>query len=335
MELRSLLIFDHDGARFGVDAALVRESVWLPELTPVEEAPPWVVGLFSLRGQIIPVADLHLRFEHPARRYSVEDHVVVLETDRMPLGLIVSEVLEVIDLPVDTIQSPPQFDAQGAGSAHLVTGEARVGDELVALLDVSSLVQLPEEAELVEAADQSAPARYFAPDASAEERALFRTRAKALQESSADEEGTRLGLAVVELSGEYFGVELADVLEFCNVVDSYPIPCCPPHILGAMNLRGDLLTLLDPCSALNLPSGPNGAKAVVTLLGEQTVGIVVDEVHDVIYLREEELQAPPAVLLEQCGSSIAATAPYAGGMMTLLDLPALLAREEWIVNEHV
>ena len=121
MNSRPLLIFDLDGARFGVDATRVRESVWLPELTPVEEAPLWVVGLFCLRGQIIPVADLHLRFDHPARRYTPSDQVVVLETDHLPMGLIVSEVREVIDLPGDAIQ-PPQFDAEVPAPAHLVAG---------------------------------------------------------------------------------------------------------------------------------------------------------------------------------------------------------------------
>ncbi len=66
---RTLLIFDLDDARFGVDATLVRESVWLPKLTPVEEAPPYIVGIFSLRGQIVPVTDLNLRFGHPARPF--------------------------------------------------------------------------------------------------------------------------------------------------------------------------------------------------------------------------------------------------------------------------
>ena len=387
MTTRPLLIFNHDGALFGVDAAQVRESVWLPELTPVEEAPPWIVGLFSLRGQIIPVADLHLRFEHPARRYSTGDHVVVLETDRLPMGVIVSEVREVIDLPCDAIQSPPQFDAKISGLTHLVVGEARVGDDLVTLLDVSRLTQLPEGiefipdsslepnqflppcrgkvrmgveslnssistpslalplqgggnkepnglSEFIEAAEQPAPAGYFCPDATPAERALFRKRAMALRETAADEEGTRLGLAVVELGGEYFGVELAAVLEFCDIAELSPIPCCPQHILGAMSLRGEMITLIDPSSALNLPPAARGGKAVVASLGEQAVGLAVDQVHDVVYLRDEELQAAPAALRELCGVSITGTAAYDGRTMTILDLPALLAREEWIVNEN-
>jgi len=333
MTTRPLLIFDHDGASFGVDATQVRESVWLPELTPVEEAPPWIVGLFNLRGQIIPVADLHLRFDHPARRYSTGDHVVVLETNRLPMGLIVSEVREVIDLPVDAIQSPPQFDAAAPNSTHLVAGEARVCDELVTLLDVSRLAHLPEGTELVEATERPALSNYFCPEATPAERALFHKRAMALRETAADEEGSRLGLAVVELGGEYFGVELSTVLEFCDIAELSPIPCCPPHILGAMSLRGELLTLIDPRSALNLPPAARGGKAVVALLGEQAVGIAVDQVHDVVYLRDEELQPAPAALREQCGVSIRGTAPYAGRTMIVLDLPALLAREEWIVNE--
>jgi purine-binding chemotaxis protein CheW len=330
-----LLIFGLDGARFAVDATQVRESVWLPELTPAEEAPPWIVGLFSLRGRIIPVADLRLRFGHSARRYSPSDQVVVLETDHLPMGLIVSEVIGVIELAAEAIQAPPQFEAATPGIAHLVAGEARLGDGLVTLLDVSRLTYLPEGQAVAEAAEQPTPAGHFCPDATPEERTLFRARAVALHEAPLEEEGARLGLAVVELGGECFGVELAAVQEFCDIVQLSPIPCCPPHILGAMNLRGDLVTLIDPRAALNLPPAGRGGKAVVARLREQAVGIAVDAVHDVVYLKQEKLQPPPAALSERCGAEITGTAAYAGGTMTVLDLPALLAQEEWIVNEHV
>jgi purine-binding chemotaxis protein CheW len=335
MDFQSLLIFDLDGARFGLDAMRVRECVWLPELTPVEEAPPWIVGIFSLRGRIVPVADLHLRFGHPARRYIASDQVVVLEAGHLLMGLIVSEVRAVIELPCDAIQPPPQFDATPPGPAHLITGEARVGNDLVALLDISRLTHLPEELALTETTERPTPAGHFCPEAKAEMRALFHDRAMALQEVTGEEEGTRMGLAVIELGGEYFGVELAAVQEFCDIAQLSPIPCCPPHILGAMSLRGDLLTLIDPRAALNLPPAARGGKAVVARLGEQAMGIAVDAVHDVVYLRGEELQAPPPALRERCGAEITGTAPYAGRMMIVLDLAALLAREEWIVNENV
>jgi purine-binding chemotaxis protein CheW len=351
MDSVSLLIFELDGARFGVDATRVRESFWLPELTPAEEALPWVVGLFNLRGRIIPIVDLRLRFEHPPQRYSPDDQIVVLEeADSLPMGLIVNIVVKVIDLPRDAIQPPPQFDAMAPGPAHLVAGEARVGDDLVTVLDVARLTHMlqalppqpsPGGGEGVEApslapgAGDGRSGGHIFLEATPAERALLRTRAVTLREAVVEEEGARLGLAVVELGGEYFGVELAAVQEFCDIAQVRPIPCCPPHILGAMNLRGDLLTLIDPRAALKLPAASRGGKAVVARLGGQAVAIAVDEVRNVVYLRRNELQAPPAGLREQCGAEFMGTAPYAGRIMTALDLPALLAREEWIVNQTV
>ena len=365
MTSRSLLIFDLDGARFGVDATLVRESVWLPELTPAEEAPPHIAGIFSLRGQIVPVTDLNLRFGHPARPYRPSDQIVVLELDNLLMGLIVSEVIEVIELSAEAIRPPPKFD--GEAHARLVEGEVRVGDDIVTLLDARQLVHLPQtpspanplsnslpegERAMVplspwergggEGTGAEHPAHHFCPEATPEQHAIFRARAKTLMETAAEEECTHLPLAVVELDGEYFGIELREVQEFCDIARPTPIPCCPPHILGAISLRGNLLTLLDLRGALNLPrAAQGGGKAVIARAsprpgaGEQAVGLAVDVVHDVVYLREEELQAAPAALREQHGAEIKGTASYGGKMMAVLDLPVLLAREEWIVNETV
>jgi purine-binding chemotaxis protein CheW len=333
--IRSLLIFDLDDARFGVDATLVCESIWLPELSPVEEAPPYIVGLFSLRDQLIPVTDLNLRFGHLSRPYSLSDQVVVLEHNQLRMGLIVSEVREVIELPLSAIRQAPQYDVELHGNAkHLVAGEAQVGDDIVTLLDVSQLVQQPQL--VTDTGDEEHPVRRFCPDATPEQHAVYRARAKALLETIADEEGAHLALAVLELEGEYFGIELETVQEFCEITHLSPIPCCPPHILGAMSLRGNLFTLLDLRIALNLPHTTQGSeKAVVARFGEHVIGVAVDEVHDVVYLRPEELQAAPPLLREQRGTEIMGAAPYADKMMLVLDLSALLAREEWIVNESI
>lgn len=361
-----LLVFDLDDARFGIDAMLVRESVWLPELTPVEEAPPYIAGIFSLRGQIVSVIDLNLRFGHSAQPYRLSDQVVILQLEQTLLGLIVSEVREVIEIATEAIQPPPRYDEETHHHAHLIAGEVRVGDDIVALLDANQLMHLPHHPlsntpplaeEVPTPPSQPSPACegrsndpsltrsvveglgggvHFCPQATPEEHAVYRTRAKILMEAAAEEISAHLPLAVVELNDEYFGIELHAVQEFCYITQPSPIPCCPAHILGAISLRGNLLTLLDLRTALNLPhaTGGNG-KAVIVLLGEQVIGVAVDDVHDVVYLRAADLQAAPAVLREQHGTEIKGTASYAGRMMTVLNLPALLAREEWIVSETV
>ena len=331
----TLLIFDLNNAHFCLDAMLVRESVWLPELTLIEDAPPYIIGIFSMRGQIVPVIDLNLRFGHPASPYLLSDQIVILELNNLLIGLIVSEVIEVVEIPAEDFQAPPRFEEETHLQEHLVAGKVRVDDVIVTLLDANQLMHQTHD--LVEIdTEQISPIHQFSPQATPEERAVYRARAKALMQTTDEEEGTHLALAVVELDSEYFGIELQSVQEFCDNVHPYPIPCCPPHILGAISLRGNLLALLDLRVALNLPRATqNSGKAVVARLGEQPVGLAVDQVHDVIYLREDELQAAPSALLEQHGSEIKGTAPYGGKMMVVLGLLALLAREEWIVNETV
>lgn len=328
---RPLLIVDLDGVRFALDAMLVRESLWLPELTPIEEAPHYVVGMFNLRDQFIPVTDLYLRFGHPPRHYGLSDQIVVLEQDQRSMGLIVSEVCEVVELAVEAVHAPSQYDVKTSHNPHVVIGEVRIGDEIVTLLDVKQLLSLPPS----QTHDESVTRRSCF-EATPEQHAVFRARAKVLQEVVTDEESIYLALAVIELAGEYFGIELETVQEFSEITRSTHIPCCPPHVLGAMSLRGNLLTLLDMRAALNLPvTELRGGKVVVARLGEETVGIAVDDVHDVIYLRLDELRAAPATLCEQRGAEIKGAAAYNGKMMVILDLPALLARDEWIVNETV
>lgn len=349
----TLLTFDLDDTLYGVDAAHVRESLWLPELTPIEEAPSYIAGMFSLRGQIVPVSDLSLRLGHPARACRLSDQIVVLEQDQLMMGLIVSNVREVITveggignaecgmiLQSDSLQS-------ALSNQHSSFDMVRVGDDIVTVLDARQLLHLPQLHNMPPlphagegwgegvGAEQKSPSLHFCPQATPQEHAAFRARARALMEATSGEDGAHLPLAVVELGGEYFGIALEAVLEFCDIAQPTPIPCCPPHILGAISLRGKLLTLFDLHAALHLPrTAQNGGKAVIARLGEQAVGVAVDEVHDVVYLREEELQAAPQALREQHGAEVTGIVSYAGRMMTVLDLPALLAREEWTVNEN-
>lgn len=325
MTLNSLLIFVFNSVHFAVNASSVRETVWLPELTEIEESPPYVVGIFSLRGQIVPVIDLNLRFAHPIQPYHQNDQVVVLECENVLIGLIVNEVCEVVEFPVEKIQPFPNFNFVPNNQAHLIAGEVRIGDKIVTLLEVKQLLQHP-------IADLTTERHSFFQQISLDDSAIYHARATALMNSVIEEEAAYLSLAVIELGGEYFAIELQVVQKFCNISTPREIPCCPPHILGVISLRGNLLTLLDISSILNLPTTKNSTKAIITPLKEQLVAIAVDKLNDVLYLREDALQSALA-LNEQHKIEIKGTVPYANKMIAVLDLPTLLARQEWIVDE--
>src|SRR5205814_10252811 len=122
--------------------------------------------------------------------------------------------------------------------------------------------------------------RSSSPEATTAERAVFQERARTLSQpmEAQDYAGLR-PLAVTRLGPEVFGFPLDVVTEFAAVGSVTRVPCCPPHILGQMNLRGDILTLIDIRSALQVPNGASIAKeTVVVQSGDMLVGINVDEV---------------------------------------------------------
>ena len=338
-----VLIFDLDGKRFGLDATKVLESVWLPELTLLEEAPPWVIGMFSLRGHIVPVTDLNLRFGHPAQPLKLSDQVIVLCSGSETMGLVVSEVLELFELLPSAIEPAPHFEKTGYGLNRLAIGVASIAEDLVTLIDVSELTKHSEALALEEKSDDNIVSKQLDDENDTNIRALFHARAITLRQCIEAEDISLLGLAVIEISGEYFGIELTAVQEFCNITQLRHIPCCPPHILGVMSLRGKLLSLIDPRRALNLPPSPSCDKAVIAPVitepypdqMDQLIGVAIDEIHDVIYLDSKKLHPPPSALRAQYEDEISGTALYNGKTMIVLNLPALLAREEWIVNENV
>lgn len=324
------LLFTLDGTRYGVDAALVQRITWLPELTPAEEAPPYIAGLLNLRGEIWPVMDPGLRLGHPPRRYRLGDQIVLLHADSVTMGLIVNEVDEVVAIPDSAIEPPTRYDGEAAERGHFIAGNGKVGDAIITLLDVSQLLHAP-------APPSAAPrAGYFCPDASEDERALFHHRALHLMQS--EEERAPAGLApvsVIQLGGECFGVELDTVRQFAHLQRVTPIPCCPPHIVGNMNLRGDILTLADIRGLLNLSTGGEAREVVVVEAGELRIGVPVERVLEVIYLRPEEIVPLPAAAHDEHHEYGKGVARYAEGLVTLLDLRKIMGEGVLEVEESV
>jgi purine-binding chemotaxis protein CheW len=128
---------------YGVPVLKVREIMSLCDITPVPEMPDYLRGVLNLRGKIIPVADLRMRF-HKASTQNTERTciVVVLITlaDRTAalMGLIVDAVEEVVNLTAADIEPPPVFGA--ALETPFLLGMAKVKGSVVTLLDIDHVI---------------------------------------------------------------------------------------------------------------------------------------------------------------------------------------------------
>src|SRR5262249_11290027 len=140
------LLFRWHGSVFAVDALAVREIIPLPELTPVEEAPGFFVGVVDLRGRILPVMDLDLRFGRAPCPYHLRDYVVVLEWGQILAGLVVNDVLDVRDVASQEVAPKPSY-GQGTGrETNFVVGMAKFDQGLAMLLSLERLLSWPEDA---------------------------------------------------------------------------------------------------------------------------------------------------------------------------------------------
>lgn len=340
---QSFLTFRLGNLKFAINVLNVREIFHLSELTPVEEMPDYMAGVMNLRGKIIPVMDLNLRFGRPRERYMLTDRIVTIVTeDGNMTGVIVSEIHDVLTIPGSATEQPPSFGHEKESLASFVVSLAKMGSDILMILDLERLVhfsrmtdQPEKDGEVLGDAGEKL---VFCPEASPEEMAVFHARSVELMGSSGLESiSESIPVAVADISGEFYGIDLASVQEFAMIHGITPVPCCPAHIIGNMNLRGNVLTLIDIRGVFDLQfsDAKSEAKAIVVSSGDIVVGLAVDDILDIIHIHPSEMVQSPSGLREGKEKYIRGTAPYEGRVMSIINIPKILAGGELTVNEEI
>lgn len=132
---------------YGVAILKVRELIGFMDITRVPQTPPWVRGVINLRGKVIPVADLRLKFGMPTTEATDQTVIIVVQLASaagvMIMGVIVDEVLEVLDIHAVQIEPPPSFGTQATDS-HFILGVGKSEKRVIFLLDIDAVLR-PEE----------------------------------------------------------------------------------------------------------------------------------------------------------------------------------------------
>ena len=143
-----------------------------------------------------------------------------------------------------------------------------------------------------------------------------------------------IDLLVISIGGERFGIETVYALEAISLRELIPVPCTPAFVLGIVNYRGRILTVLDLRSLLGLSGSgvAEGNKVVSVEAGGMTFGIVVDTVAGTISVLADKVAPPPEALT---GLRLALTRGMTEELITILDLDALARAPAILVNEQV
>lgn len=144
------LTFALGGEEYGLEILKVREIIGLMDITVVPRTPSFVRGVINLRGKIIPVVDLRVKFGMEAIENTEETCIIVVEVTRnsksIEMGILVDKVSEVLDIQGEEIEGPPSF---GSGfDASFIMGMAKAKDSVKILLNIDAVLSSEEVMEL-------------------------------------------------------------------------------------------------------------------------------------------------------------------------------------------
>lgn len=135
-----LVSFNIGSEEFGVDILKVQEINRMVEITKVPQAPSYVEGVINLRGKVIPIIDLRKRFNLELKDWDKNTRIVVVDIVGSIMGMIVDSVSEVLRLPANTVEPPPDL-VTGINSEY-INGVAKLEDRLLIFLDLSKVVDM-------------------------------------------------------------------------------------------------------------------------------------------------------------------------------------------------
>jgi purine-binding chemotaxis protein CheW len=149
---RELLSFVLGEAQYGIDILKVQEIRTYEAPTRIANTPAFIKGVMNLRGNIVPIIDLRVKFGLPDQRYDTQTVVIVLNVAKRILGVVVDGVSDVIAVAASDIKPAPELG--GAVDTRYLQGLATINGQMLILIDIEKLMSSSDMAIMDEAAAQ-------------------------------------------------------------------------------------------------------------------------------------------------------------------------------------
>ena len=144
---REFLTFRLGGEEYGIDILRVQEIRGVDALTRIPNTPSFIKGVIDLRGTIVPIIDMRVKFDFERVEYDEFTVAIILNVSQRVVGIVVDSVSDVITLAGEQIKPPPEFAA--AVGTNFITAIGRVDERTIILIDIE-LLMTSEEMQLVD-----------------------------------------------------------------------------------------------------------------------------------------------------------------------------------------
>ncbi len=152
-----------------------------------------------------------------------------------------------------------------------------------------------------------------------------------MNQKAVDPQDEVLQWVTFQLESESYGINVMQVQEVLRVSEITPVPGAPSYILGIINLRGNVVTVLDTRMRFGLPpyETDDASRIVIVESKGNVLGILVDRVTEVVYLRSSDIETAPNVGNDESAKYIQGVYSSEGNLLILVDVNKLLSNDEW------
>lgn len=262
---------------FGLPIAAVQEIIRVPDIVAVPHAPSQVLGVANLRGRVLSVVSLRRWFGmETTAGGGTDERCVVARLWGQLAALKVDRVMGVLRLPTSAIEKTPELAGRQGGGRQGVNGVAKLdqGKRLVLLLDETDILN----------GSVTTPTGELDAALTSQEQPM----------DSTDERQ----LVSFNLGDAEFGISIQDVQEIVRLSRITAVPQAPDYVEGVVNLRGEVLPVVDLRKRVGLPTKPvsDATRVVVVDLRGAKAGLIVDSVREVTRVAGRDLAPAPALV---------------------------------------
>jgi purine-binding chemotaxis protein CheW len=322
---------------YSIPTIYVQEILWLPELSYMNSMPDYIIGSFYNREELILVVDLDIKQGIEPSKANINDRIIIIEKNQSKLGLRISEIRDVQYISLEEIQIFTEYKTNNSNS--ITNGIIKNDFEVAHIIQPDYLFKenwnpISTESETV---DKNKFTNIFNQLSSSDAKLFHQRRLNYSKLTSTSDLSGTFAIAVIKLSDEYLGIDLKYILEFAEINSLTEIPCTPKHIAGCMNLRGDIFILLDLHYILKGIKNPNPEKGnvLVSKKDELIIGMIVDDLYDVIYIDKNLLVPAPSMVREANNELIKESCVYNNITIGILNIEKLLEEKKLYVEEVI
>jgi purine-binding chemotaxis protein CheW len=308
-----LVTFTLDGVEFGLDIDRVQEITHRTDVTPVPGSPSFILGVINLRGLIIPVIDSRVRFHLAPQETTSKTRIIVLRLASGATGLQVDSVAEVVRIEDGSVRETPPLVA--GIRAEYLAGMVMVGSRLITLIHLEKLL---DSAELTRRSEL-------------EELGMTGTLGAGSEglEEEVEEDGRPF--VTFRLGTESFGIALHEVEEIVELPAVTKVPDAPDYVLGVICLRDQVMPLIDLSEILSIDQGQTERlrdKVVLLSFGAAKIGVVVDDIEEILRVQDDQVLPPPQTLSEAEREHLEGILLLPGRMVSLINVLKIITGDD-------